>query len=512
MKKFKDTFLGICLALIILLNYCAYPQRTPTGIVDYQRNSIQSPMNFGLTNTGIIGLFKDKTQFGLEYPRGSGNSYLFNAGMMYCFHTRFIDSVYNPYDIYGLFSYNNFKLNSYLKPFVYKGVNDSLEYSRIYFSTDYKDNGVPITGSGNSYPVWRSKVNNNSIWVDDPNDRIPNSIRSNKFKASDEDIVCKFDDSDTSKYILYDPSIKLMPIGNTVEQHVYTFFTGPLQNTIIVRYLIKNNFRRDYEIFGAGYNLDPDIGSNGENDYGRMYATDTTLNLQIVWSGSESKSVGYLGAGIIDAPYSIDGHIVVQKGTPNSKPIPVNVNSIVAKNNTDTLSNIGVLKSMRLYYKDWKQVNTDVYLRQGFYDCILKPGDSFEFAYALVVANPAKGSIADGTDADVENLVQSFRRVKAAYAAFKETGYLTDIQEDQFVPSQEVVAYPSPANTTLYINPINVQDTYQVQMYNIQGDNVLNSTCTQGETINVQNLPNGVYRVVILSNASQYSFMQMILH
>ncbi|MBL7973269.1 MAG: T9SS type A sorting domain-containing protein [Candidatus Kapabacteria bacterium] len=504
-------FIYSALSFLSILQF-SYAQRTPTGFVDYQRSSLSNPLNFGVTNTGIIGHNKNKSDFGLEFPRGSGNNYLFNCGLI--FSALYIDGENGSQSKFAIASYNHMSAKSNMTPYLFDGVIDSSDYAKIYFSNEYQQNGIPLNNNGFKYPYWKQENNFDGIWVDNPSSRFPSSILIQRMQASDEDIICKYNDRDSLTYFLPNPDTTKphAPFGLQVEQIIYTFNKGPLKNAMIVRNRLTNYKSKLMMQTSTVFNLDADVGKYANNNCARIYSKDTSLHLVFAWSGVDSLKLGYIGAGVLSTPliHPVKDS-VVKPGTIGAHYKDINFTSV---NTTTVDTNYRFwLFDATLFPKSTPIKNKDVLLRSGYKYTNLFYGDTIDFAYAIVLANPTVKQSADGSDEDVEDLVQLFRKCKAAYSTFRETGILTDIKETSFNENNNVMCYPSPANEILYVNNMNGVEYTNVEVYDINGLLVATQPYSNlNQIISVRELPSGVYRFVLSNSMSKISILHPIVH
>lgn len=505
--KHLPLILTIFLSSSILL-FC---QRVPRGFIDYQRNSPNCPLSFGVTNTGIIGCDTSKTDIGLEFPRGSGNSYLFNAGIMYG------SALQDTADrAMAITSYDDYSVTSWMLPHLPASVTDSLEYAKVYFSTDYDNQGQPKKGKGYNYPVWKTTYDKKGRWVDTPSERIPSSVLLQPATHSHEDIVCKYDDLDSSRYVIRDWIHQPRYAMNIVtEQHIYSFFSGPLENALIVRCRLINAGNIVYGLFAAGATMDPDIGKVTNNDYCRKYKKDTTLNFLYGWSGPDSSRLGYIGLGIIDSPYYDSASLRVRTTkTEHTLVAPiVGCTGSFPRTRTDTVTTDEI--HHKLFSKQRDSINrSDIRFHISTGGVNVMPKDTFEFAYAIVLAMPSVKQQADGSAEDVEDLVQLFRRCKAAYKIFTETGIINEVQEQDFHESTDVLAYPSPADSRISIVVHNGKSYEKAEFYDYTGRLCGEQFIQEAQPLlDVSHYPNGIYRIVLRSaTGANTSFSHAVIH
>jgi len=85
---------------------------------------------------------------------------------------------------------------------------------------------------------------------------------------------------------------------------------------------------------------------------------------------------------------------------------------------------------------------------------------------------------------------------------FDVTGQVAGV--DEIVAVGQIIGYPNPMNNEVTFD-LQEDGTYRVDMYNSQGQKVLNSSITkENATINVSELASGIYFVDIYNNTNRF--------
>ena len=502
-------------------------QRKVTNVFDMQENTV-SNVDFFNSNFGIFGLNSEFKKCGVFWPRGTENSYLFASGIWFAAVKYIPDS--SKYMKMVSITYNPNNGRSWFVPGRIEDCdtisNDSFTKYRIYFSADFaRYNGNPIDPSdGPAWPLWR-KGETPYPYLTGSEDYVKDTTRRNRTKYpigpnmfSDEDVITTFKDTDLSVYDGGSQNRRNMgyPLRLQFDQRIFSWTKNkPLSDAIILSYAITNTSKDTLAdcYFGGIYDIDLMFGSNNKgvgNDRIRYYQEDPTLNLFIGWTGTEmgelGKGFGYIGVSFIETP-SVDAN---QKITHQNTPInPENQIGMTGFRNWTISEDIN-RDDERYAFMAGKNFDGD----SGPKDCrsgmftgpfTFLPGESTRIAVLIVFAMPSVKPEADGSMADLADLVNKVKFARKFYydpttSEVKGTG-----DESGFSVS------PSPATDFIEISDINRRvnptvDNSSIKIFNVFGQAVL-SVGTIHELplrINTSALPLGVYFVRIGDRVSKF--------
>ena len=106
--------------------------------------------------------------------------------------------------------------------------------------------------------------------------------------------------------------------------------------------------------------------------------------------------------------------------------------------------------------------------------------------------------------------------IRSNYYRLKQVDYdgSFDLSELRFVSFEkdnfdEFLAYPNPFTNKIYLNLD--KGVYEVSLYNIKGELVLNTTYTAGQNINIPKLPSGSYLIKVKDSLGIEVLKQIII-
>ncbi len=314
-----------------------------------QKNTL-SNLDFYFTNRGV--LFNNDASAGLNWPRGTANSYIFGGGLWFATkkniagkRRKLVELGYNPNSGGGWYTEGEIgdednktnldsKYISYLSPRYSKqtgvytaGPNstvpdpnmvwplwdtaDTKTLKRNYYFGDF------ISGNG-SRQALRDKALSGA--------RKPNGDLYAPAMLSQEDIVNQYTDNDVSQNPEYKQGSGY-PFGLNITEVIYSWSFGRYRDMIFVRHKAINRSKDTlYDCFIAPA-FDPDLGVGGgaaANDYNSYfglnpdditrahrvfpktspyYDNPTKLNMGLQWSDPEGgKQYGVIGFAFLESP------------------------------------------------------------------------------------------------------------------------------------------------------------------------------------------------------------------
>lgn len=315
-----------------------------------QKNTL-SNLDFYLTNKGV--LFNNDAVAGLNWPRGTSNSYIFGGGLWFATkkniagkRRKLVELGYNPNSGAGWYTEGQIndpetgddgKFISYLSP-------------RYSTSTGAYDGVVRSTVPDRSqvWPLWDTAttktlkhnyyfgdyIESNAVRKTLAGTLKPNGDKVMPAMLSQEDIVNVYSDQDVSANPEYRQGLGY-PFGLNIVEVIYSWSFGRYRDMIFVRHKVTNASKDTlYECFVAPA-FDPDLGVGGSaaaNDYNSYfgllnadtlrarrvfpknspyYQDPTKLNMGYQWSGPESgKQYGVIGFSFLESPVTVNGNIV----------------------------------------------------------------------------------------------------------------------------------------------------------------------------------------------------------
>ncbi|MEI6090953.1 MAG: T9SS type A sorting domain-containing protein [bacterium] len=524
MKSFKlIMMLVLAFSAISLLAETKGPQlqRESYGVNDVQFNTI-SNFSFPVTNYGIyylnVPLLEGNNAGGGYWPRGSNNQYIFASG--FWFGAQKINKQTNQYRKLVAVSYNpNTGLSWYTPGRIEDGDTaiTSLEKKyRIYFSTNFdQTTGIPnITTDGPNWPLWKITdgsnipyASENSRYVADESKR---DIVNNPFGPSilsGEDIVSVYKDTDLQFYEDgANRAAQGYPLRTEVESRIYTWGSDELKDVVVISFKLTNLSTDTLKDCWFGKIVDADLATYPftpdafKNDHIKYYSEDPSLNLLFAWTEltqGESPDFGYMGCSLLESP-TVDEKGFIKK---NQLLFPLKEQLGLKSARKWSLQEDKLTDSSRYEFlsEDKKDVDGSagdnrMLLSTGPYN--LKPGEDCRIAYTLIFANPVDRLKYDGSNEDINLLVQKAKLIKTTYYQ----GVSAVRSEEKLRAASTVLIYPNPAQDF-----INLESTgAEFIIYNINGKPVL-SGIDIGR-INISVLKSGLY--LVLANDKFYKFVK----
>ncbi|HVZ40168.1 MAG TPA: T9SS type A sorting domain-containing protein [Candidatus Kapabacteria bacterium] len=300
------------LATICILLAIAMSSTSAQFPVFEARKSIASSVEYYATNFGTFGLNAAANTSGFVYPRGSGQHYIFGAGLWFgC--KKMVQGALQP----AVFvTYNPNSGASW----AYPGESDgSSPTTQLFNSVEYDHqsgayNGVRTPAAVEHWPLWLlpgMKPGPLSEGIYEPVDA-DRSANGNKYYSGpafmpgvDEQFVARFHDGNLSRYEMGPKEeASIFPIGLQMQQNIYSWSTGPFQSTVVLQYAIRNiSGTTLYDCVASGIE-DIDIG-NPANDQCRFYSEHPELRTGYCWSDpkdSVGRGTGAVAVTLIEAP------------------------------------------------------------------------------------------------------------------------------------------------------------------------------------------------------------------
>ncbi len=415
--------------------------RTPEGTYDLQKNRV-SKIELTSTNYGIIG-YNVKTGVGAGiWPRGSQNQYIFGGGIWFAAKkirkngdtTRLVEIGYNP--------------NSAASWFVPGMIEDGDEVQdafrnkyRIYFSTDFRPDGTPFNpADGPNWPIWDNSADPLDTlkkdrylgnYVDDIDLRNKKSNPKGAAFISGEDIFSVFKDTDLNRYEggVGTRRGQGFPLRLQYEQMMYSWGFGDYRDFMFIKYFVINKSKDTLLDCWAASAFDMDIApttnsQNGAgNDHTRFYDEADTLNLAVQWSdgnqGETRKGFGYIGFDFLESP-AVD--TVNKKFIRNDKKFYKTKEQLgLVSFRNWTIDNDPKDNGDRYDFmtqkgqKDGDNGAGDKRFLMSTGPFNLRPNDTARIVVGLIMANTSKGGDADGTAADLAELVRKDKFAQKVY-------------------------------------------------------------------------------------------------
>ncbi len=507
-----------------------YIQRKTSGQFDLQKNTV-SNVDFFNMNCGIFGIDMLHNKGGLIWPRGTDNYYMFASGVWFAAVKYLPDS--SKYKKMVTITYNPNNGWSWFVPGRIEDCDtistDSFNKYRIYFSTDFDHlNGNPNDPTdGPAWPLWR-RDNTIYPYLTYSADYVKDTTRRNRAEYplgpnifSDEDVISTFKDTDLSVYDGGSQNRRNMgyPLRLQFDQRIFSWTKNkPLSDAIILSYAITNTSKDTLSdcYFGGIYDIDLFGGSNikgAGNDRLRYYKEDPSLNLFIGWTGTDmgelGKGFGYIGVSFIETPTVDANKNIKHQNTliPPENQIGMSgfrSASVAEDQNTD----IDRYNFMAGKNFDGDAGSKDYRGSMFTGPFTFLPGESTRIAVLIVFAMPSKGAEADGSTADLSELINKVKFARKYYydpttSDVKETGDESGLSIS-----------PSPATDFIEISVgagSKPALTGEVRIYDVFGriqttpSTSLPPLQFEGEVrINVSGLAPGMYFVRIGDNVSKF--------
>ncbi len=480
-------------------------RETTRGNIDMYFSNIGKTAQRDSSGTSMPGCF---------WPRGSQNSYIFGQGI--CFAAK---KVYNG-DTSKLFhlAYNpNTSKCWTIAGRIEDGANmlfTKREKYQVYFSDDFdKVTGEPLDPNSTiSWPLWK-KDNSASgyfgVFVFDENTRDNTNYPLGPDIISSQDIHCVFKDTDLSYYEHSQDSLTKAgyPLNIQYEMTAYFFDDDAYKDMAILRYKIINMSQDTLHDSWFGMVSDNDVkvagaDSTGQtNDVAMRYINDPSLNLSVTYTytdkGEEGKGFGYFGLSMLETP-AVDNNGYLRKDKPSFTPgeqlnmktfllFPIGRDTSILNNLYDNIS------SEKL---DINLDEGDLRLLLGTGPFNMLPSDTTVVAFMLNFASPANGGEADGSVADMKNLID---KVRAGRDFYYNQHLINNVNETVNGNFSFIKIYPNPSSDFANVS-FNIPSEGHVsfQLLNTIGQTVesLEKVCNPGVNnfyLNLADLTPGVY-------------------
>lgn len=415
-------------------------QKTYTTVYDNQKNTV-SNFQFFTSNYGIFALDIANNIGGGFWPRGSGNQYLFGGGIWFAAKkqkpgTTDPDSMKKLVTI----SYNPNSGGSWFVPGRIEDgdliVDDDIYTYRTCFSIDFKRDGTPLLAKDKySWPVWDISADDTlkkdryfGRYVKDDALRTVSQYTKGPAYISGEDIFATYKDTDLRRYEGGTSKMKNegYPLRLQIEQTIYSWGFGDYRDFVFLRYEITNKSDQLLKECWLAPVMDADIAvstnasGGAANDRVKFYESDPSLNLAFQWSngdrGERNLGFGYLGFDFLESP-AVDVFGFPRKDkkyytTSEQLGLVTFRNWPIDQDLKESEERYNFISSRR---RDGESDAGDQRFMMATGPFNMNPGDTVRVVVGIILANTAKGSDADGTDADVAELVRKDKFAQQVY-------------------------------------------------------------------------------------------------
>ncbi len=413
--------------------------RKAEGTFDLQKNKV-SRIELFSTNYGLIGHDVKKNVGGGIWPRGSQNQYIYGGGIWFAAKklkkngdtARLVEIGYNP--------------NSGASWFAPGMIEDGDEYSddlrnkyRVYFSTDFRPNGVPFNpADGPNWPIWDSSLDPLDTlkvdrylgnYVDDINQRNKTNNPKGPAFISGEDIFSVFKDTDLNRFEggVGTRRSQGFPLRLQYEQMIYSWGFGDYRDFMFIKYFVINKSKDTLYDCWVSPAFDMDIApttntQNGAgNDHTRFYDETDTLNLAIQWSdgtqGESRKGFGYIGFDFLESP-ALDASNYIRHdkkyyaGKEQLGLISFR-NWTIDNDPKDNGDRYDFMSQKNLKDGDNGAGDKRFLMSTGPFN--LRPQDTARVVVGLIMANTTKGGDATGVAPDLDELIRKDKFAQTVY-------------------------------------------------------------------------------------------------
>lgn len=275
-----------------------------------------SSVRFGTSNFGMFG--GDYTQgqpvASFEAPDGSGNTYIYGAGLWFGARKRVGDSVLPRVFI----TYDPNSGESWATPG--EGYVDRTTYSQPVLANAASHDpttGAPVLEGGFNWPLWVVAPDTDPTMMDPgtfiglQSDRVAggSTLRPAYVANVDDQYVARYHDEDLARY---SSSESGFPLGLQIQENIFAQ-PGGFDHTVILSYEIVNRSSDTLFDAVAGLVTDFDIGAMSGNDRSRFYSQRPDLRSAIAWTGAESgvqTPFGLLVMTLLEAPMTVEGGVI----------------------------------------------------------------------------------------------------------------------------------------------------------------------------------------------------------
>ena len=412
-------------ALLFAACLSGLPVESAAQLLFDQAFTESNDVRLAVTNYGIIGLDVRNSNPGGLWRRSADHpgAYMHGAGVWFA-------ALVNNGDLLEkrvFVSYNDVSGNSWAAPGDVSDGPNVLDNSaaitkyRVINSRDYDAEGQHMDGQSPGWPLWDngegevgSKTGNLGRYVSDINDRNTEMQGVGPAYVSDEDVVCRYKDTDVNLY--EGGAANARPIGLQIEQAVYSWNEPACQDFVLVRYDITNVSGEDlYECF-FGHVGDYDIGDPtvssvpaGSNDNLGNFKELRVRRMVALWSEDmadvQDEEYGYCGVALMQSPSVDADNFIIADADPTDLESQIGlqtVRSFFIQNTPSTTEERYDFISSRVYDGDIHARDVRVLLGSGPFN--LRAGETARFVVGIFFA-PSVGESPDGTLADMVNLV-----------------------------------------------------------------------------------------------------------
>ena len=453
------------------------------------RATTKSNVELLVSNDGSIGYTSQKGVIAsCNWPRESKRSYIYGSG--FCFSAK--KSVGGQKVKFSEIGYNPSNGTTYYVPGRIED-GDKVEtttkrtYYQVYMSTEHNLTDGKAIDSDElpySWAVWKndnSESGRFGTYVYDTKKRNTTNYKLGPAFVSEEDMFMSFKDTDSLRFQGNKDSLRSLghPARMQWEQRLYSW-ANPTYKDMVIIMLYGINTSKDTLTDGwIGYLADTDLKVFGgdslgvQNDLVRYYNEESKLNLATTWTKSDKgeSNFGYLGVSLLMTP-AVDDNNYVRKDlsfyTPDDQIGLRTCKFFSIEEDNQILDNLYDKISEDSF--DTKTTPGDVRMLLGSGPYNLLPNDTVKVAVMLNFADAKSGADADGTAADMENLINE---VKKGRALFYDQGMTT--VENNYASNLSVnYIFPNPAEDESTIEIIMPEaGNAEVKIIDILGDQIV---------------------------------------
>ncbi len=415
-------------------------QKEYTRVFDLQKNSV-SNIEFYTTNYGIFGLDVKNSVGGGIWPRGSQNQYIFGGGIWFAAQKQRVGSS-DPNDLKKLVevSYNPNSGTSWFVPGrIEEGDplnQDDILLHRTLFSTDFKGDGTPLVAADKyNWPIWDDSAADTlkknryfGHYIANTSQRDIATFTKGPSFISGEDIFATYKDTDLS---YFEGGVAKMtqegyPLRLQYEQTIYSWGFGDYKDFIFLRYEMINMNEKALKHCWLAPVMDVDIAlttnsrGGASNDRVKFFDLDETLNLAIQWSNSDqgerARGFGYLGFDFLESP-AVDANGDLRKDKrvyTNGEQLGLVTfrNWSIEEDKQESEERYNFISST-LREGDTGPGDKRFLMATGPFN--MQPGDTARVIVGIILASTSKGSDADGTVEDMEELIRKDKFAQQVY-------------------------------------------------------------------------------------------------
>lgn len=436
--------------------------QAPYGVYDFQANKV-SNLTFYVTNYGIFGLNILRNEGGGYWPRGSRNQYIFGGGVWFgAMKYRSEEDKENGEPMGKLVSvtYNPNSGKSWMVPgriydkdgnYTPNIDNNDMYSYKSYISLEYNSgDGTPITDveAEKNWPIWDTSDEDTlkidrylGDFIQNPEFRKTSEYPDGPAFISGEDIFSTYKDTDLSRYEGGSAfrANQGYPLMLQFEEYIYSWGFGDYKDFIFLRYDIMNESTDTLYNCWLAPVMDVDLArapnthAGASNDRVRFYDEDSTLNLAAQWTndtrGEKGYGFGYLGFNFLESPAVIK--VVDEEG---NELITDSTNFIRRDSKVYNLEEqLGLVT-----FRNWS-IDEDIPDDESRYNFLslgiregdtgpgdkrflmatgpfhMRPKDKVRVVVGIILANTSKGDEADGTEEDMQALVNKVKFAQEVY-------------------------------------------------------------------------------------------------